>query len=79
MSASASVKYMIGCEVGASRSIILDRMWKDATDPKKQAKKKAGFKLGEGSTLVIETVFFDETLESALGPIPNVAEFSSEI
>ena len=74
ISASASFKHFIGCEVGASYSVILDRLWKDSSDPKKQAKKKAGFKLGEGSTQVLETVFYDQTIESALGPIPTSTE-----
>jgi hypothetical protein len=74
LATSASLKHLIGCELGASYSIILDRMWKDATDPKKQGKKKAGFKLGEGSNQVIESVFFDKTIEESLGEIPNGAE-----
>ena len=78
ISASASIKHYIGCEVGASYSIILDRIWKDSTDPKKQAKKKAGFKLGEGSTQVLEGVFYEQTIENALGPIPNASEAGLE-
>lgn len=74
ISASASVKHFIACEVGASYSIILDRIWKDSTDPKKQGKKKAGFKLGEGSTSVLESVFFEKSLEEAVGPIPNLGD-----
>lgn len=79
ISASASIKHFISCEVGASYSIILDRMWKDSTDPKKQAKKKAGFKLGEGSIQVLENVFFEISLDEALGAIPNASDPNLEI
>ena len=66
LNSSIAYRNVIGLEVGACRSIILDRLFKDKHDPKRKKKKKAGFKLGEGSIQVLETLFYNETLDSHL-------------
>ena len=51
---SVNTKNWIALEVGTSYQVILDRLYKDENDPKRQNKKKAGFKLGEGTVEVLE-------------------------
>ena len=58
LSASINIKNWVNTEIGVSYSILLDRLWKDKTDPRRRKKKKAGFKLGEGSIQVLESVFY---------------------
>jgi hypothetical protein len=72
LSASINVKSWVNTEIGVSYSILLNRLWKDKTDPRRRKKKKAGFKLGEGSIQVLESVFYQQTLDEAVGPIPEI-------
>ena len=69
LAATLELKTWTQAEVGSSYCIILDRLFKDASDPKRQNKKKSGFKLGEGSIEVLEQVFYSQTLDDAIGPI----------
>lgn len=66
LESSVNLKRWIAIETGTSYGIILDRMWKDENDPKRQNKKKAGFKLGEGTIEVLENVFYKVKIEDAV-------------
>lgn len=54
LAATLELKKWVQAEVGTSYCIILDRLFKDASDPKRANKKKSGFKLGEGTIEVLE-------------------------
>ena len=76
LQASTDLKKWVYLEVGTSYSVILDRLYKDKTDPRKKGKKKAGFKLGEGSIYVLENIFYQQTLDEAVGDIPEASEIT---
>lgn len=67
MEISFSFAKSINLNVGASYSVICDRLWKDRTNPKNKKKKKAGFKLGEGSIHTIESLFYKQSLDEVVG------------
>lgn len=53
--------------VGTSNSIICDRMFKEWKNPKNRKKGKIGFRLGEGTLEVLETLFYKETFDQKIG------------
>jgi hypothetical protein len=73
-----SYRAILGYELGICRSIILDRLFKDRQTQLIKNKKKPGFRLGEGSVQVLETVFFEEALDQTLGELFKPKEEGEE-
>lgn len=67
MEISFSFKESIKLNVGTSYSVICDRLWKERTSLKNKNKKRAGFKLGEGSIHTLESLFYEQSLDEVVG------------
>lgn len=65
LDATVTLRDGILLSVGTCHSIICDRLWKDFESRKGNKKRKAKFRLGEGSIFVLEKLFFETSLEEA--------------